>query len=186
MKFSITAANPDDVEQLRTLLIDASEHLSGPGCCVLDSAMSCDGNPILLQDADHHPVVVSFDLESGEKALIEGLRAIELLNTAQPWLSQVYADLQEVQQPAKLIVVSRKPLPGSATILAACSRLRLYIFSLLQINNETALWLDCISADTPAENENRPTEYTSRKRSMSDENGLPILSEEEATYFRQL
>ena len=186
MKFSITASNPDDVEQLRCLLLDASEDLSGPGSRILESGMTGAGSPILILDADHHPVVVSFDLENGEKALIEGLRAIELINTAHPWLSQVYADLQEGQQPAKLIVVSRNPVPGSATILAACPGLRLYIFKLLRINDETALWLDCISADTALEAGNGPAEDNSGNRSANDENGLPALSEEEAAYFMQL
>jgi hypothetical protein len=184
MKFSVTTSDPADPEDLRALLLEVTEELSGPGATVLETRMNCEGNPILMKDAGLHPVVVSFDLENGEQALIRGLQAVELLTTALPWLNQVYADLQEEHRSVKLVVVSRKPVPGSAAILATCPALQLYLFRLLHIDDEPRLWLECLSADS-AIGESAATD-SAATRSANDEDGLPVLSEEEANYFRQL
>ncbi len=178
MKSSVTSSDPGDLEELRTLLINSAEKLAGPGAFILKPGLPGDGSPILMHNAEHQPVVISFDPGNGETALINGLRAVERLTATRP-----------EPQPARLVVVSQTLLPASTTILANCSRLQLYVVRRQEINDTTRLWLDRVQTDTPDESaaeqplpEDRPT----LAKSSIDADSLPALSEEEASYFRQL
>ncbi|MDT8386458.1 MAG: hypothetical protein RQ736_03015 [Thiogranum sp.] len=200
MKLSIHREARCSPEQLRVLLIDAAEQLAGRGARVLEAKLPWEGHPLLLVDAELHPVVVSFDSEHSEAALLNGLMAVEKLSSALAWVNQVYEALQHREQPPRLVVVSAQLPPGSSAILARCASLRLFQFKALRVNGETGLWLEPLGdqndAERPANAAPVPGSVPEAPRAASishvspadqpAEDTLPALSSEETAYFQQL
>ena len=179
-------------EQLRALLLDEVEQLAGGGSRVLEPKLPWEGHPILLVDAELHPVVVSFDVEQGQTALINGLAAVEKLSAALAWVNQVYESLQQRQQPPMLVVISPQYPPGTSAILSACPGLRLLQFRIMRVNSETGLWLEALTEQSRGNSDLAPPrKVTTVPIPVSDheppaEDDLPALSNEETTYFQQL
>jgi len=196
MKLCIETAEFCDREELRTLLIDAAEQLLGPGNTLLEAKLPWDGNPVLFADADGHPVLISFEPEQSQSALLNGLQASEQLSNALPWVNQVYEALGNQHLPVRLIVISCSYPPGSQTILSNCPQLLLYRYRTLSINGETGLWLERLG-DLP---ETVPTTDTIPKvhgsvpltatrtpePQITSGDELPQLSDEESAFFQQL
>jgi len=198
MKLCIERTESCDHEELRTLIIDAAEQLMGSGNTLLEAKLPWDGHPVLFADANGHPVLISFDSEQSQAALLNGLQTSEQLSNALPWVNQVYEALGNQQLPVRLIVVSQSYPPGSETILANCPQLTLYRFRTLNINGETGLWLEqpgnqpgntvtnsakpqVFPATTAPEPEPEPD-----SPQVTSGNELPPLSEEESAFFQQL
>ncbi len=200
MKLCIETAESCDREELRTLLIDAAEQLLGTGSTLLEPKLPWDGHPVLFADAEGHPVLISFEPEHSQSALLNGLQASEQLSNALPWVNQVYEALGNQHLPVRLIVISRNYPPGSKTILSSCPQLLLHRYRTLNINGETGLWLesleDCAEpapvTDTSfRENINTPedvmlTAAQTPEPEITSGNDLPPLSEEESAFFQQL
>lgn len=197
MKLCIETAESCDREELRTLLIDAAEQLLGAGSSLLEAKLPWDGHPVLFADADGHPVLISFDPEQGQSALLNGLQTSEQLSNALPWVNQVYDALGNRQLSVRLIVVSRCYPPGSRTILAGCQQLTLYRYRTLSINGETGLWLERLgeSPEGTSVTDAKPRAVTDdspegrvapEPTQFSPGNELPTLSEEESAFFQQL
>ena len=194
MKLHIQTAEPCDREQLRTLLIDAADELAGQHHHLLEAKLPWDGHPILLADSQGHPVLVSFEPENSQAALVNGLVATEQLTAALPWINQIYASLGKQQRPLKLVIVSPEPPPGSKAILSTCPNLSLFNYRVLNINGDTGLWLEKtteLSTSTGSQHrhgETRPSPVQPVARTTTDDSNtvLPTLSAEESTYFQQL
>ena len=194
MKLHIQTAEPCDREQLRTLLIDAADELAGQHHHLLEAKLPWDGHPILLADSQGHPVLVSFEPENSQAALVNGLVATEQLTAALPWINQIYASLGKQQRPLKLVIVSPEPPPGSKAILSTCPNLSLFNYRVLNINGDTGLWLEKtteLSTSTGSQHrhgETRPSPVQPVARTTADDSNtvLPTLSAEESTYFQQL
>ena len=198
MKLCIETAETCDGEELRTLIIDAADQLLGTGSTLLEAKLPWDGNPVLLADAEGQPVLISFDPEHSQAALLNGLKTSEQLANALPWVNQVYEALGNRQLPVRLIVVSQSYPPGSETILSNCPQLALYRYRTLSINGETGLWLEQLdslpasapTASTPhqATPEAVPVAETTEPEpaALTTGNELPPLSEEETAFFQQL
>ena len=199
MKLCIETSESCDREELRTLLIDAAEQLLGTGSTLLEAKLPWDGHPVLFADADGHPVLISFDPEQSQSALLSGLQSSEQLSSALPWVNQVYEALRNQQLPVRLIVVSRGYPPGSQAILSGCPQLMLYRYRTLSINGETGLWLErlcdlsenapitetpprSVPDSTPAP-EAHPLDEPPQLASSTE---LPPLTDEESAFFQQL
>ena len=187
MKLRITAADINDREELRALLIDAADELIGENNQVLEPKLPWDGHPILMADPDLRPVLISFDPEQSQAALLNGLKAVEQLTTALPWINQVYDALRKQQRSPRLVVVSKEPPPGG-TLLASGENLSLFTYKVLRVNGETGLWLErqdkAANLDSTPETASKPpTVVTAMSK---DGESLPSLSEEENNYFQQL
>jgi hypothetical protein len=195
MKLCIETAGSCDREELRTLIIDAAEQLLGSGNTLLEAKLPWDGHPVLFADADGHPVLISFDPEQSQAALLNGLKTSEQLSHALPWINQVYEALGNRQLPVRLIVVSRSYPPGSETILSNCPQLTLYRYRTLSINGETGLWLEQLDSQ-PGDTSTSHTTAEAAPDAIPPEpeqpsplttgNELPPLSEEESAFFQQL
>ena len=188
MTLTIETAKTPDREQLRRLLLDATEQLIGTGNNILEPRLPWDGQPMLLADADLHPVLVSFEPDHSEAALLNGLRGVEQLCNALPWINQVYATLQQQQRPPRLVVVAPEFPPGAVAVLRACPELSLYRYRLLSVNGEIALWLERLDptpAALPAQ-EASPQQTTGALPQQASNDILPPLSEAENAYFQQL
>jgi len=179
-------------EELRTLLIDAADELAGANSQVLEAKLPWDGYPILLVDAQNHPVLVSFDTDNSQTALFNGLRATEQLAVALPWVNQVYEDLRHQQKAPRLVVVGREPPPGTAAVLGGCPRLTLFTYKVLRINDDTGVWLECLGQKgksagfTDRRAEVPKAVNTDTQAATPAAESTPSLSEEECSYFRQL
>jgi hypothetical protein len=195
MKLHIQATERCDREQLRALLIDAADQLAGKHSCLLEAKLPWDGYPILLADTEGHPVLVSFDTENSLAALLNGLQAADQLATALPWVNQVYAALQNRQEPPRLVVVTRETPPGSEAVLAGSPRLALFTCKVLLVNGDTGVLLERIDEPALAATVVVPTvvpareaELRTRRQSAAQpaDDRLPSLSDAERAYFRQL
>ncbi|TCK19201.1 hypothetical protein DFR30_2498 [Thiogranum longum] len=198
MKLCIETAETCDCEELRTLIIDAAEQLLGTGNTLLEAKLPWDGHPVMFADAEGHPVLVSFDPEQSQAALLNGLKTSEQLSNALPWVNQVYEALGNQQLPVRLIIVSQDYPPGCETILSDCPQLTLYRYRTLSINGETGLWLE--QANSPPVNtstgnaapraisESTPSAVPAEPASppLTTGNELPPLSDEESAFFQQL
>jgi hypothetical protein len=187
MKLKIETAETPDREQLRSLLLDAADQIAGAGASILEPRLRWDGNPMLLADAQLRPVLVSFEPEDSEAALINGLRGVEQLRNALPWINQVYETLQQRQQPPRLVVVAREFPPG-ATVLGACPGLRLYRYQPLSVNGEVALCFEPVDLPPAARatQESAPRPDTAALPQQASNDILPPLSDAESAYFQQL
>ncbi len=190
MKLCIKTSDVIDREVLRTLLIDAANELTGGKSQLLEPKLPWDGHPILVADAELHPVLISFDPVNSQSALLSGLQATEQIATALPWVNQVYAALGNQQRPPRLVVVSHDPPPGAAALLVGCPDLKLFSYKVLKVNEETGLYLEPVgrhnevSAGMPPE-----TAAAVMEEPAETPNGpvaLPPLSDEEKNYFQQL
>jgi len=204
VKLCIETAESCDREELRTLLIDAAEQLLGAGSTLLEAKLPWDGHPLLFADAETHPVLVSFDPEQSQSALLNGLQTSEQLSNALPWVNQVYDALGNRQLSVRLVVISRNYPPGSQTILANCPQLTLYRYRTLSINGETGLWLERLGpgeqishapaehaiprivTDTRAEPGEPEAETETERHATTTAHDLPPLSKEESSFFQQL
>ena len=199
MKLTIKSSEITNREELRTLLMDDIEELAGEGAKILEPRLTWNGFPLLLVDAAAHPVIVCFDLESEESALMDGLNAIDRLSVALPWVNQVYPDLGNEQRAPRLIVVCKNDPPGAKNILANRKNLTLFRYRLLHVNEETGLWLEAIenhaqqvetsftaatTSQPPADKAPAIAEIKPNK--TTQDAGLPSFSDEEASYFQQL
>lgn len=194
MKLNIQADRCDR-ETLRALLIDAADTLAGSGSSLLEATLPWDGHPILLADADAHPVLVSFDLDDNGAALLGGLQASDRLAMALPWLNQVYEALQQQHRPPRLIVVTREPSPGTRAALAGNGSLELFTCQVLRINEDLGVLLEK-QCRTPTPGSQADTAGTAPRPAIFavapttappvNEADLPPLSEQEAAYFEQL
>jgi hypothetical protein len=188
MKLKIETAETPDREQLRSLLLDAADQIAGTGASILEPRLRWDGQPMLLADAQLRPVLVSFEPQDSEAALINGLRGVEQLRNALPWINQVYETLQQRQQAPRLVVVAREFPPG-ATVLGACPGLRLYRYQPLSVNGEVALCfepLDLPPAARATQESAPPRPDTTALPQQASNDILPPLSEAESAYFQQL
>ncbi|HHH45072.1 MAG TPA: hypothetical protein ENK49_13115 [Gammaproteobacteria bacterium] len=192
MKLCTRTTDTIDADELRTLLIDAANELTGGESRLLEARLPWDGYPILLADAQYHPVLVSFDPINSQAALLNGLRATEQVATALPWLNQVYDALQKQLRPPRLMVVSYDPPPGAEALLAGCPDLKLFGYKVVRIRQEAGLLLEPVAAggetgrDRPAEREAPVVTTAKEERPRTGPVALPSLSEEEKNYFRQL
>jgi hypothetical protein len=187
MKLKIQATDINDREELRALLIDAADELIGENHQMLEPKLPWDGHPILMVDASLHPVLISFDPEQGQAALLSGLQAAEQLTVALPWINQVYDALQQQQLPPRLVVISKEPPAGTA-MLASSQQLSVFSYKALRVNGETGLWLERLDAATEADSE-PATVFEPQAVLVSnvpDKDALPPLSKEETSYFQQL
>jgi len=198
MKLTIRETVLTDHEVLRALIIDAADELAGHNCSILEVKLPWDGSPILLAEAEGHPVLVSFEFNNSQPALINGLIASEQLAAAIPWLNQIHEALLHRQLPPKLVVISREMPPGAANVLNSCAGFTPCTYRALNVNGDTGLWLESFKEmslptaatapplqeypeETPAQPEPAPDAGEKSKVFM-----LPPLSEEEKNYFQQL
>lgn len=196
MKLRIKSAPHCDREELRTLLIDAADELAGENSCLLEPKLPWDGHPILLADAEGHPVLVSFDLADSQAALVSGLHATDQLAVALPWVNQVYATLQQRQKAPRLVVVSSEPPPGGEAVLRSDSGAGLTIFScrVLSVNGDTGILLEPLDGGAPAARATATTLAHSTQPAVPEvappapraAETVPPLSDEERAYFQQL
>ena len=195
MKLRIKSAPHCDREELRTLLIDAADELAGENSCLLEPKLPWDGHPILLADAEGHPVLVSFDLADSQAALVSGLHATDQLAVALPWVNQVYATLQQRQKAPRLVVVSSEPPPGGEAVLRSGSGAGLTIFScrVLSVNGDTGILLEPLdgapaarAAATTLAHSTQPTVPDVAPPAPRAAETVPPLSNEERAYFHQL
>lgn len=189
MKLHIQKAERCDREVLRTLLIDAADQLAGEGSCLLELRLPWDGNLILLADTRARPILISFDPDNSQAALINGLQAADRLAIALPWANKVYAPLQNRQETLKLIVISDDAPPGSDAVLAGNPGLTLFTCKVLRVNDDLGVLLKRIDrpivrSDLAAVPTPEPAEST--QAGVPVDETLPSLSPEERLYFRQL
>ncbi|MFZ0470788.1 MAG: hypothetical protein WAL92_17825 [Thiogranum sp.] len=195
MKLRITSAPHCNREELRTLLIDAADELAGGNSCLLEAKLPWDGHPILLADAEGHPVLVSFDLADSQAALVSGLHATDQLAVALPWVNQVYAPLQQRQKAPRLVVVSSEPPPGSEAVLRTRSGAGLTMFScrVLSVNGDMGILLEPLdgapvarAAVTRLAHATQPAVPEVAPPAPRATESVPSLSDEERAYFQQL
>ena len=194
MTLHIQATERCDPDELRTLLIEAADQLVGNNSCVLEARLPWDGYPILLADAEGHPVLVSFDTENSLAALLNGLQATDQLATALPWVNQVYAALRNRQEPPRLVVVTRETPPGSEAVLAGSPRLALFTCKVLLVNGDKGVMLERVAKHAARAAVVAPAVVPARDapprawRPAAPPAGEspPSLSEAERIYFQQL
>lgn len=188
MKLKIETAQNCDREQLRDLLLGASEQLVGAGSQVLEPRLRWEGQPILLADAGLHPVLISFDPDSSETALLNGLSGVERLLSALPWINQVYEALQQQQRSARLVVVAPDFPPGASAVLHGCTELSLFRYRALSVNGESGVWLEQLNTvvHSSAAPQAAPQIDTDTLPPQASNDILPPLSDAESAYFQQL
>lgn len=188
MKLCIDTAHAEDQEVLRALLIDAVDELTGGKSQLLEPKLPWDGYPILVADAELHPVLISFDPVNSQSALLNGLQATEQIATALPWVNQVYTVLDQQLRPPRLVVVSHDPPPGAVALLAGCPGLKLFCYRILSVNGEAGILLEPVEADDKALTAS-VTESPGMAKTGQAIAGpvvLPTLSKQEKNYFQQL
>jgi hypothetical protein len=194
MKLRIQSTPNCTQEQLRTLLIDAADELAGANSSLLESKLPWDGYPILLADTDGNPILVSFDSENSQAALLNGLHATEQLAVALPWVNRVYEVLQQRRKAPRLVVISYEPPPGAEAVLAGCPQLTLYTYKVLRINDDSGIWLERLGGKNKSVGQTDRhnaapqaviDEIRTRGRATPAANTIH-LSDEERAYFRQL
>ena len=195
MKLDIQSGNISDHEELRTLLLDAFDKLVGEHHQILEPKLPWDGHPILIADDNRRPVLVSFEVDNSQAALVNGLAGIEQLSAALPWINQVYEALGQRQLPPRLIVVSGDAPPGATAVLAGCPNISVYIYRALQVNSDTGIWLQQLENKTTglpatpigADSSPAPRDAdTAARPAPLSSVPLPALSKEESSYFEQL
>ena len=179
MKLRIKSAPHCDREELRTLLIDAADELAGENSCLLEPKLPWDGHPILLADAEGHPVLVSFDLADSQAALVSGLHATDQLAVALPWVNQVYATLQQRQKAPRLVVVSSEPPPGGEAVLRSGTAAGILLEPLDGAPAARAAATTLAHSTQPAVPDVAPPAPRAAET-------VPPLSDEERAYFQQL
>lgn len=195
MKLHIRTQEQCTREELRKLLLEVADDYAGRGHQVLEPRLPWDGHPALLADAQGRPLLLSFDPENNQAALVNGLTAIEQLCAALPWINQVYDALRGKQLRPHLLVVSPEPPPGADAVLEACHKLTFFTFKIVNVNADTGIWLQPLAStgsatETPAK-PHAPAQYTGPRIAAAPAQREPgatnnTLTDEERNYFQQL
>jgi len=165
---------------LRALVLESLDAVLGR-TAVLDEALPLEGAPALVLDGEGRATVVSFDREDAGRAVLAGLKALEALAGAGPWLAGSYPVLAEPALLAGLGLLALGPaLPPGLGRVGTPPRLTVGAFRCVRVGEETGLLIDLV-APTPPEAQ---TAAVARVRPFRT--GFVSLSDAEEAFFEGL
>jgi len=172
-------------DRLRDLVLGALDTVLGPTTVVARSA-PLEGEPALVLDGSGEVVVVAFDATDGARALLSGLKALEGLAAAAPWLinARTLPDLPEAASldAARLLVLAPTAPPGLAR-LGAPDRVSAAEIRAVRVGDEVGLLIVPVAAAlTPWGGR----ALAAQPRRNPFRTGLVTLSPEEAAFFDRL
>ena len=161
-----------DANDLRHLVVANLGTLLGEGAALVENMPPIDGCCLATSDMHDRPVLLSFDVVDSQRALLNGLRWMDQLNSEMASLF-----LQDYHPPAELLVLAPAAPPGMAIFSGPCpvSWRRIQVLS---VNGELGMVIGPAveeSADAAhVQPERRPTIVES------------VLNPEEERHFSQL
>ena len=129
------------------LLISQSLQTIADKPMLLDADMPCAGNPLIVVDSNKAPIVISFDQNEPEKALIMGLAARDDITSNRALINRLYPVLTEdsILNNLHLVIMSPGAPPGITGLVKSDSRLSACILRAVRVNNELGLLVDLVA-----------------------------------------
>jgi hypothetical protein len=172
-------------DRLRDLVLGALDTLIGP-TTVLARSAPLEGEPALVLDGQGQVVVVTIDAADGARALLSGLKALEGLAAAAPWLvtARTLPELPETAalDLARLLVLAPTAPPGLAR-LGAPERVAAAEIRAVRVGDEVGLLIAPVAATVAAWG-GRALATAPRRNPFRT--GLVTLSADEAAFFDRL
>lgn len=165
-----------DPRDLRTLVLDNLGTLLGDGSKPVDSLPDADECCLTATDPDGDPLLLSFDAQDPQRALLDGLCRMDLLDSDVATLF-----VHDYRPPARLLVLAPEPPPGMSLFDGRCA-IGWQRLQVVSVNGELGILLDTQAeeaATLPANVETIPFE------SRSDDEEA-TLNEAEEEHFNQL
>jgi hypothetical protein len=169
-------------DRLRDLVLGSLESLLG-STTVLARSAPLEGEPALVLDGQGELVVVTFDATDGSRALLAGLKALEGLTAAAPWMVRTLPDWPESAAPdaARLLVLAPAAPPGLAR-LGAPERVAAAEVRAVRVGEEVGLLIAPVAASLASWGGMLAT----AARRNPFRTGLVTLTAEEAAFFDRL
>lgn len=170
-------------DRLRDLVLGALDGVLG-STTILARSAPLEGEPALVLDAQGDLVVVTFDSADGARALLAGLKALEGLAAAAPWMVRTLPDWPEGAAPdrARLLVLAPTAPPGLAR-LGAPERVSAAEIRAVRVGDEVGLLIAPVAASLAPWGGQA---LASMPRRNPFRTGLVTLSTEEAAFFDRL
>jgi hypothetical protein len=172
-------------DRLRDLVLGALDTVLGP-TTVLARSAPLEGEPALVLDGQGEVVVVTIDAADGARALLSGLKALEGLAAAAPWLvtARTLPELPDTASldGARLLVLAPTVPPGLAR-LGTPERVAAAEIRAVRVGDEVGLLIAPV-ATALAPWGGRALAAQPRRNPFRT--GLVTLSAEEAAFFDRL
>lgn len=169
--------------ELRDMALEALDAVLGP-TTVLARSAPLEGEPALVLDGQGAVVVVTIDGTDGARALMAGLKALDGLAAAAPWMARTLPDLPEGTSlaNARLLVLAPTAPPGLAR-LGAPTQVAAAEIRAVRVGEEVGLLIAPVAAalDTWGERALEPAPHRNPFRT-----GLVTLSADETAFFDRL
>ena len=165
------------------LLISQSLQTIADKPMLLDVDMPCAGNPLIAVDSNKAPIVISFDQDEPEKALVMGLAARDDITSNRALIHRLYPVLTEdsILNNLHLVIMSPGTPPGITGLARSDSLLSAYTIRALRVNNELGLLVDLVAGtETRRQPTAKPAVQAVRAR-----NNMSLTADESA-YFAGL
>jgi hypothetical protein len=175
MTLQIHPVTEIETSDLRNLVIDNLGCLLGEGARLVEPMPQLEGCCLAVSDAQHEPVLLSFDAADPRRALLTGLARMDQLGSDMAALF-----LQDYQPPARLLVLAPAAPPG-ATLFGDSCPVGWRRIQILSVNGELGMVIEPLveggaagAVASPIPLERRPTIVES------------VLNPEEEQHFSQL
>lgn len=170
-------------DRLRDLVLGGLETVLG-STTVLARSTPLEGEPALVLDGQGDLVVVTIDASDGARALLAGLKALEGLAAAAPWMARTLPEWPDTAFPdaARLLVLAPSAPPGLAR-LGSPERVAAAEIRAVRMGDEVGLLISPVAATLAAWG-GRPLASVPRRNPFRT--GLITLSPDEAAFFDRL
>jgi hypothetical protein len=192
MNIQIRSATLTSDEQLHALIVQSLDRLLGSDYELIAAKLPLVGNHILTLDADHKPVVISYNHNDGGHALLSGIGVVEKLVVSRDLLCQLYPRLSEVSasgehiltsENIRLMILTPESIPGTQFLTDVLSNISVYTYQQLQIDDDIGLLIE--PAAQPA-NTMKPSETPAPVTFPEFRIGRVNLNEEEERFFQEI
>jgi len=176
-------------DDLLELVTNTLPSILGSSYEVVSDDLPFDGTHILALNAKKQACVISFDNNSGERALLTGLSVLEGLSEHRAIFRRLYPNVFNHQNQSKLriedihlIVLSPNPPPVGAYLSHTLSQLSFYTFRALQVDDRTGLLIE--PSFTAIDSTALHRDAVLDKTAHAFRGGKTALSQEETAFFQ--
>lgn len=122
-------------DELRQQVVSGIGSLLGDGKVLL-SRLPLPGSPILAQDGQGLPVVVSFESGDGHRAIFDGVAALESVATRREWLIGLCPTIPEAArfESLRLVVLTPEMPTGWPRLALASDRLTFFTMQAIGVD----------------------------------------------------
>jgi len=142
---------------------------------------------ILASDSKGLPVVISFDQTDPGSALVNGLSAVDEIQTNRKWMLRLYSGILNIEDPGKvnLIILSAEIPAGFNRLVDNDTRIIFFNYQVVRVNGKPGLLVEPLPANNVLNTETNNS-FVDKMDKATDLIKPVEFTEEEETFFESL